>query len=156
MKSIIDRFLSKIVISNTNYLESSPCWEWIASKSIQGYGNIRINKQLVRTHRFIYEYYHGTICPDLQINHKCKNKKCCNLLHLEQVNAQQNCNYSRKEYLLGLKKRIHRNSKKTHCMHGHEFTEENTHMRTDSTRRCKICHRRRNIKSYQKIKRITN
>lgn len=152
MKASINRLLSKIIISKTNYFGDSPCWEWEGSKSAKGYGNLNINNHLVRTHRFIFEYYYGMICPDLQINHKCRNKCCCNPLHLEQVNAQQNCDYSRREYLLGLKKRIHHNSKKTHCIHGHEFTPENTHIRTDSTRRCKICHRQRNIKSYQKIK----
>lgn len=36
----------------------------------------------------------------------------------------------------------HWQAKKTHCKHGHEFTPENTMLRSDGGRKCWACHRR--------------
>ena len=36
----------------------------------------------------------------------------------------------------------HRNSRKTRCHKGHRFTEENTYVRADGSRRCKACRRK--------------
>lgn len=30
---------------------------------------------------------------------------------------------------------------RTHCRHGHEYTPENTHVKSDGSRRCRTCHR---------------
>lgn len=133
MKPAIERFLSKISVSENG------CWEWTGGKSKDGYGIITINKKYILTHRFIYEYFCGVLCPDLQINHKCKNTCCCNPLHLEQVTPQENVDYSRTEYLVAMKKIIPWNKKKTHCKRGHEFTPENTYKQTKGGRMCKTC-----------------
>ena len=37
----------------------------------------------------------------------------------------------------------HVNARKTHCKNGHKFTEENTYIRSDGSRRCRTCHRLR-------------
>ena len=39
---------------------------------------------------------------------------------------------------------IHPQASKTHCKHGHEFTEENTYIRTAGHRECRTCKRRLN------------
>ena len=42
--------------------------------------------------------------------------------------------------------RTHRNARKTHCKHGHEFTPSNTYMRPDGNRDCKACAKSRQTK----------
>ena len=124
-QSVIKRFLSKIKI-----IESG-CWEFTGHLDKYGYGQIKINRKTILTHRYIYEYYYGTICPDLTIDHLCRNRACCNPLHLEQVTKQEN--NKRGNSASGINKR------KTHCKRGHEFTKENTIIKKMEKRCCKIC-----------------
>lgn len=144
-KSIMARFLGKIEI------DEKGCWNWTDYLDKKGYGRIWIKGDKPLIHRFIYEYYYGTISQILQINHKCKNKKCCNPTHLEEVTAKVNVNYSRKEHMVGLEKRITANSRKTHCIRGHPLTPENLYYAKDR-RICKICCRARQL-HYDRIKR---
>jgi hypothetical protein len=125
MKSIIERFLQKIQVSD------SGCWDWVGYRDRDGYGRVTINKVPYGTHRIIYEYYHGQICPDLVIDHLCKNRKCVNPTHLEQVTNKENLRRSPCTSTL--------NSAKTHCIHGHEFNDKNTRYRPTGGRSCRIC-----------------
>ena len=120
----IERFLSKI-----NVVENG-CWEWTACKNNYGYGQININSKILRAHRFIYEYYHGMIDPNLTIDHLCRNRKCVNVNHLEQVSMK--INTRRGMSPSGI------NFRKTHCPQGHEYTPKNT-ISESGGRRCKIC-----------------
>lgn len=38
---------------------------------------------------------------------------------------------------------------RTHCSKGHEYTEENTHWRTDGARQCRICHNAKMVRLNQ-------
>lgn len=123
---VIERFLSKI-----NIVDS--CWEWTAFVSKNGYGTFWFNGKSCRPHRFIYEYYHGMICPDLVLDHLCRNRKCVNPIHLEQVTQKENV-------MRGIGLAVI-NFKKTYCKQGHEFTEENTYVYPHGKRECRICNR---------------
>lgn len=120
----IERFLSKIHINDS-------CWEWTARKNRNGYGGFDIPNKTVLAHRFIFEYYHGTICPDLTIDHLCRNRGCVNPTHLEQVSIKVNTMRGTSFSAV--------NSRKTHCIHGHEFSEQNTIQRKNDNRGCKTC-----------------
>ena len=109
------------------------CWEWIASINHGGYGLFKFNNKMIITHRFIYEYYHGSICPDLTIDHLCRNRKCVNPVHLEQVTQQVNISRGNTG-----KHHNHYNKFKTHCPQGHPYSEENTY-RFKNSRKCKTC-----------------
>lgn len=41
-------------------------------------------------HRFAYEHFVGEIAEGDQIDHTCRNKKCCNPNHLEAVSGYEN------------------------------------------------------------------
>ncbi len=130
----LDRFLQKIEIS------SESCWEWQGCTS-NGYGQINIDRKTTRAHRFIYEYYHGKISSELQIDHLCSNRKCVNPNHLEQVTQQEN--NLRSMSISGI------NSRKTHCIRGHKFTDENIYYWKKS-RHCRICIKIKNRRNYPK------
>lgn len=142
----IERFLEKISVADNG------CWEWLGAKS-RGYGTLRLNNKTILAHRFIYEYYNGSICPDLTIDHLCRNRACCNPLHLEQITSRLNI-------LRGIGIAAI-NFRKTHCPKGHEYTEENTYISPNKKRSCLTClkhqgkeYREKNtdkIKIYQKI-----
>jgi len=135
---IIIRFLKKIQIKDNG------CWEWIASKSWKGYGQIGNNEKIVYAHRFIFEYYYGSICPDLQIDHLCRNRACVNPLHLQQVSQTEN--QHRGFGPCGI------NWRKINCKYGHEFTQENTYIRPNGNRSCNKCNVIKQQKLRDKIK----
>ncbi len=58
------------------------CWIWEGSLSVQGYGQVRINKRLLRAHRVSYEGYVGEIPHGMQVCHRCDTPSCVNPAHL--------------------------------------------------------------------------
>lgn len=58
------------------------CWIWEGAKKPSGYGNIRRNKKYTTAHRVAWEITFGQIPNDMQIQHSCDNRSCCNPSHL--------------------------------------------------------------------------
>lgn len=72
----IDRFVSKFVKSKNG------CWEWIASRTKQGYGMFSYEGKSIPAHRYSYLHHKGDI-PKGQIVHQiCQNNCCVNPDHL--------------------------------------------------------------------------
>jgi len=116
----------KFDISYTVNIETR-CWEWKRSIGTHGYG---VFSRVSLAHRFSYERFKGKIPKGLQIDHLCRNKKCVNPDHLEAVTGKINS-------LRGDRAKIQRS--KTHCLKGHEYTEENTYRYPDGRRSCEVC-----------------
>lgn len=146
LNPVIERFLNKISVVNYG------CWEWQRRLNENGYGILGIKSLPVLSHRFIYEYYYGNIDPKLVIDHLCKNKKCVNPIHLEEVTVKENNRRSYGEYILAYRKIIHHNSKKTHCKRGHEFTLENTFIKPNRARQCIECRNYLGRKYYRNLR----
>ena len=60
------------------------CWEYVMALNQYGYGIIKDNKNSL-AHRYFYEKYKGKIKKGLELDHKCRNRKCVNPNHLEAV-----------------------------------------------------------------------
>lgn len=107
----------------TSYIEDeNGCWNYTGAINANGYGAIL---QTV-AHRYFYKALVGDVPAGLQLDHLCMNKVCVNPQHLEPVTQAEN---------------IRRRSEAiTHCIKGHEFTEENTYRRPNRpARECKTC-----------------
>ena len=125
------RFLSKIEIdSQTN------CWNWIASKYPNGYGQFvhGLNGRFkgIGAHRYAYELLVGPIPEGLQIDHLCRNRACVNPSHMEAVT--QRVNLLRGETIAA------RQARQTQCVRGHPFNEVNTYS-WKGHRKCRACGR---------------
>lgn len=70
------------------------CWIWKGGCSGKGrgggYGRMSLCGQTVATHRVSYTLWHGYIPSKKQVDHKCRNRKCCNPEHLELVSHKEN------------------------------------------------------------------
>ena len=129
-KALCDRYR----LSEVNFYGGTPCWEWQLALDKDGYGRFKIHKKGHRAHRVAYEIYVGPIPETMVIDHLCRNKKCCNPLHLETVTTQENI--QRGELTI-------REKSKTHCPQGHPYDEENTHFHLSKKgtiwRTCRAC-----------------
>lgn len=109
------------------------CWQWIGSTDTTGYGQVRIAQKLHRAHRVVYERHVGLIPDGLTLDHLCKNRACVNPEHLEPVSLREN--------ILRGDSPAARHAVKTHCVHGHEYTDANTYRDPKGRRGCRICRR---------------
>lgn len=53
----------------------------------------------VMYHRYVWEYFKGSIPEGKEIHHKCHNRACCNLDHLELVDiVEHKCEHNQTRY----------------------------------------------------------
>lgn len=104
-----------------------PCLVFIGADNGNGYGQFRYNGRNGYAHRYAWERVHGPITDGLTVDHLCRVRRCCNVVHLELVDGVEN-------YLRGVRIR-------THCAKGHEYTLENIHRKRgmEQRRMCKTC-----------------
>lgn len=120
---VVDRVLARCDETD------SGCWEFLGARSF-GYGVVGAGGRgegTSLTHRVTYQHFIGEVPTGLDLDHLCRNRACCNPWHLDPVTRL--VNVARGEM-----------GGRTHCVHGHEYTPENT-SRHNGSRRCLTCHR---------------
>lgn len=118
--------------------ELGPCWVWTASKYKNGYGRFQFHNRVVGTHRVAWILTHGPLSDGYETCHHCDNPACVRPDHLFVGTSSDNAQ-DRERKGRGKSAGI------THCPHGHEYTDENTHLYIDGhgrqCRRCRECGR---------------
>src|ERR1700729_2218645 len=104
------------IYANLTWNLETGCYEWVRSTR-SGYGSVRYGGKKRYVHVVVYETEVGPVPEGLELDHKCRNRKCANLLHLEPVDHQTNV--LRGDGLAAL------NARKTHCPNGHPLTDSN-------------------------------
>lgn len=136
-ESHLDYLADRYEISETG------CWLWTGGVSAKNYGQIsssRIKSAGTRiAHRFAYELLVGPIPEGLTLDHLCRVRICVNPDHLEPVSSRENT-------LRGLAPAAE-NLRKAACIHGHEFTPENTRVSALGHRCCLTCERLRLVEA---------
>jgi hypothetical protein len=128
---MFDRFMHKI---DASWGVTGGCWEWRGRCNGKGYGNFWLNGKTRRAHRVSYGMFTGPIPAGLDLDHLCRNRSCVNPAHLEPVTALENT----RRGLAGATARA-RQLAKTHCKHGHAFSNDNTRLRVNGARACREC-----------------
>lgn len=109
----------------------SKCWLWMGATCGPGYAQIKLavrgGRRTAMVHRWMYEHYVEPIPRGLEIDHLCCTKACVNPRHVEPVTHRENI------------RRYHHTF--TACPRGHDYTEANTRITPQGTRRCRACQR---------------
>ncbi len=125
----LERFLRRVLVE-----PEAGCWVWQGGQFMSGYGAFYLGKRRhIRAHRWAYEYYIGPVPPDMELDHLCRVLLCVNPAHLEPVDHHTNLLRGHSPAAL--------NARKAACIHGHEFTDANTRIRSGRGRECRECRR---------------
>lgn len=112
--------------------DEAGCLNWTGALTHNGYGEVGNGiGGKVRVHRLAYEVARGPISAGLEIDHLCRNRRCCNPDHLEAVTREENIARGNAPHIV--------NAKKTECKHGHPFSPENTRINRRGARVCIAC-----------------
>lgn len=129
---VIERFREKYTVD-----AESGCWLWHGCTIPAGYGAMKIDGEMVGAHRWAYERFIGPIPDGMVIDHLCRTRNCVNPQHMEPVSNVKNVMRGNG---IGA-----RNSRKTHCKHGHPFAGDNLIIEKRgggrTGRRCRQCTR---------------
>jgi hypothetical protein len=77
MEDYLDDFM-------THVEQTDSCWFWKGWKNQRGHGLyvLRKEKTIIPAHRFIYQYFNGSVEKGFVVRHLCRNK-CVNPEHLQ-------------------------------------------------------------------------
>ncbi len=123
------------VLSRINFEGTGGCWEWTGALKQNGYGAVAIfvgKQREVLAHRYIWHVLRGPLSKDLQLHHKCENRRCVNPDHLEPLTF--------KEHYAVTPQNVTRNSfwSEGTCPEGHAL-EDNLYVSPTGHRRCRAC-----------------
>ncbi len=138
MKQLPRHFRTQIIVNEQH------CWLWQGGKKPKGYGVYSTRKSGVKktwnAHTCAYEVFSGQVPEGLELDHLCRQRACVNPCHLEPVT--RTVNLYRGHGAIALK------AAQTHCIHGHDFDAKNTYIRSNGTRECRACKKRRRREPY--------
>lgn len=123
------------LIAKSVPVTESGCWLWLGSTSL-GYAYASFMGTTRRVHRVVYELTHGPLPTGVTLDHLCRVRCCINPSHLEPVTNKENV-------LRGIGITAV-NAKKTACLRGHPYTDENVYPGDPNKRVCRTCKRARN------------
>lgn len=129
-----ERFWKYVTIADCGY--ETPCWLFkVHVGGMDGYKLFSVGKRGFLAHRYAYANLVGPIPAMLTIDHLCRERACCNPIHLEAVTHAENNSRGTSPSAV--------NRRRTTCVNGHSYTAENTFTRRSGRRDCRTCMRDR-------------
>lgn len=115
-----------------------PCHIFRGRKSSKGYGMVWFVDKDIGAHVYLWELKNGPTPENLEIDHQCHVRACCNVNHLRAVTHKVNMTENVAESICW---KVHR--AKTHCPYGHPYDDANTNRKPNGHRACRTCENER-------------
>lgn len=150
-RPVADRFWEKVD-------QSGECWIWMGARTSRGYGVLQVAKHPVYVHRLALELDGRPLKEGQMACHTCDNPPCVRASHLfvgdAVINAADMAAKGRAyrgpkpqeqiaKMIEGRKRweaeHPYDEASYTHCVHGHEYTPDNTYRNKDGSRHCRTC-----------------
>lgn len=112
--------------------DGAGCWIWQGRIDRHGYGRTNFGGGGRLAHRISYRAFRGEIPAGLELDHLCRNTKCCNPAHLEPVTGAEN--RRRQKHVSG-------SSEHEMCRRGHPLSGSNVASNGKGKRTCRECRR---------------
>lgn len=117
----IGSIMGRLIVQETG------CALWPgAARGPKGYGKVGYQYKTVFVYKLLYEHFVGPVPEGLQLDHLCRNPRCCNFAHLEEVTPAENLRRGNGVSAV--------NARKTHCPKGHPYSHTDKRGRV-----CRIC-----------------
>jgi hypothetical protein len=109
------------------------CWPWLGSLR-NGYAATSLGRgRMVYVHRLVAALTRDV--EGMEVHHVCENRNCLNPDHLRVLTASEH--YKITEFRKIAQQAAY--AARTHCRHGHPYSEANTYRDRDGYRECRIC-----------------
>lgn len=119
----------------------SPCHVFSGGTNGHGYGAVRCDGRMIGAHVYVWMRANGAVPKGLMIDHRCRNRRCCNIEHLRLVTNRTNSLENSESFAAA-------NAAKTHCPKGHPYSGENLITESNGRRKCRACTRRKERERY--------
>lgn len=130
------------LVTSASTFEGSPCLEWSRGFA-NGYGTIKhsVPGLSTRVHVIAWVLQNGPVPAGRELDHRCRNKGCANVAHLEAVTHTENMRRAGPFSPQAIR---------DVCQAGHELSGENLRIHPDGSRRCRECTRIWNRRAKQR------
>ena len=107
------------------------CWQWTGGTKGKGYAEFHFEGRGHSAHRFLWIATRGPIPKGMDVHHKCNNRRCVRLSHLEVLTHAKNVRIG--------------SLRRTTCTKGHPLVAATPYLRSRGLRRfCRKCKTDRN------------
>jgi hypothetical protein len=130
------QFVRFVQVDPYRIYQNTACLVWTGSLYKSGYGKLSTgHRGQCYAHRYAWSRVQGPIPDGLVLDHLCRNRRCCNVAHLELVTNAENIRRGR-----------NLQSKKDYCKRGHPLHGDNVRVEKTGRRTCRTCERLRQQK----------
>jgi hypothetical protein len=143
-----ERFWERVVQGSKPIVrpEMGPCRQWTGQILPNGYGHFSVEPgRKLLAHHYAWQLAGFDVPPGLQLEHlchtvdldycdggpTCPHRACVEVGHLALLSGRDNTLAGHGPAAV--------NARKTHCIHGHPFTPENTYVSPSGMRGCRTC-----------------
>lgn len=131
--------LAGYIVAMSEPEPNSGCWLWTGQLAGAGYPTIYTGEGGMAgrrryAHRTSYEVFVGSVPSGLVVDHRWNTPCCVNPDHLRPATQRHNVMRGSSPWAI--------NRRKTHCLNGHEYTEDTTYTHPDGARSCRACRRK--------------